>query len=491
MQCAMVSPKSGALFEKELILQYVNEYHKDPISSDPLSIDELIEIRQSPYQAPRQPTLNSIPSLLSSLQNEWDSVALELFQLRKQLDDTRKELSTALYHHDAAVRVASRAIKERDEARAALQELTISISNGNPIQGQQVDQSQAQDQGETRGPIAPDPELLENVKQAVTEANSQLFAEHKATKHKVNTNLGTQLTSVKNFVDPAKAPLKEAVSISVVGSKPYITSKTGITYVYSAESNQYIKSEAVPKSKDINIIGEVEKDGQVVSIAGTTDKKFIDINGEKQAFDSVIEQFLTHPSIKDLYVIVDSNQGYSVYQDAKNVINSTLPSNSTAADIHPDGSLVGFGHAEGNITILDLKSFEIVKTLESTAGSVNNILFGNNGYWLYVNYQSQSSNIIRVWDLRKDSYSDIQTTNPTVKLLSDKSGHLIISLHSQGIEVFQYNKKAKDWVVKSNLELPISGDITNGWLIDDQQPEQLVVGVVSKTSAVEQFVLSE
>src|SRR6266480_4394293 len=83
---------------------------------------------------PRPPTLTSIPSLLSVFQNEWDALALETYTLRQQLAQTRQELSTALYQHDAAVRVIGRLTKERDEARDALSKVHVgtraAASNG-------------------------------------------------------------------------------------------------------------------------------------------------------------------------------------------------------------------------------------------------------------------------------------------------------------------------------------------------------------------------
>ncbi|EJK70611.1 hypothetical protein THAOC_08015, partial [Thalassiosira oceanica] len=73
-------------------------------------------------RAPRAPSSSSLPSLLSALQGEFDAVLLELYDARTALDATRRELSSALYQNDAAVRVVARVARERDEARAQLGE---------------------------------------------------------------------------------------------------------------------------------------------------------------------------------------------------------------------------------------------------------------------------------------------------------------------------------------------------------------------------------
>lgn len=58
--------------------------------------------------------------MLAAFQNEWDSLMLETYTLKKHLDSVREELSQALYQYDASCRVIARLIKERDEAREAL-----------------------------------------------------------------------------------------------------------------------------------------------------------------------------------------------------------------------------------------------------------------------------------------------------------------------------------------------------------------------------------
>ncbi len=67
--------------------------------------------------APRPPQFTSIPSLLTSLQNEYDSILFETLALKKQYDAVRQELASALYSNDAANRVIARLLRERDEAR--------------------------------------------------------------------------------------------------------------------------------------------------------------------------------------------------------------------------------------------------------------------------------------------------------------------------------------------------------------------------------------
>lgn len=121
-----------------MIEAYIAENGKDPVTGEELSTDDLVELKTARVVRPRPPTLTSIPALLSTFQNEWDALALETYTLKQQLAQTRQELSTALYQHDAAMRVIARLQRERDEARDALSRVTVSAggaaSNGDAMQ---------------------------------------------------------------------------------------------------------------------------------------------------------------------------------------------------------------------------------------------------------------------------------------------------------------------------------------------------------------------
>ena len=135
MLCAMtgiipespvVSTRSGHIFERSVLEKALEATGKCPITGQELSVDDLLPLKVDASAKPRAVPASSIPRMLSLFQNEWESLILELFTQKQQLESVRHELGHALYQHDAACRVIARLIKERDEARTALTEARLS-----------------------------------------------------------------------------------------------------------------------------------------------------------------------------------------------------------------------------------------------------------------------------------------------------------------------------------------------------------------------------
>ena len=129
----------GTVFEKRLILKYIEENGKEPGTDEELEPEDLLDIKTSRTVRPRPPNFTSLPSLLKAFQDEWDALVLESYNTKEQLARTREELATALYQHDAAIRVISRLTKERDQARDALSRVTVTVGDASNGDAMQVD----------------------------------------------------------------------------------------------------------------------------------------------------------------------------------------------------------------------------------------------------------------------------------------------------------------------------------------------------------------
>ncbi len=171
-----MSPKSGAIFERRLVVKYIAEHGTDPVSNEALTEADLITVKTTPgIVRPRPPSATSIPALLASFQNEWDALMLETFELRQKYREARQELTGALYNHDAACRVIARLSRERDEARAALANVQASLGAAQQVEadGMDVDRPAA-------GPSARD---QDGITDEIIEKMAEVSAKYVVDKH--------------------------------------------------------------------------------------------------------------------------------------------------------------------------------------------------------------------------------------------------------------------------------------------------------------------
>ena len=200
------------MYERRLIEKYLQESAVDPVNKEPLSVEQLVEVKCSPLVKPKPPSATSIPAILKSLQDEWDAVMLHSFTLRQQLQTARQELSHALYQHDAACRVIARLNKEVTAAREALATLKPQSGMMTPVttsQGGAVPAGEAAGPGEATQEVTG---ITEEIVEKLQEKATVLTQERKKRGKTVPEGLCTA-DAIKTFAAQSSQPGLHSASV--------------------------------------------------------------------------------------------------------------------------------------------------------------------------------------------------------------------------------------------------------------------------------------
>ncbi|KAG0656235.1 hypothetical protein C6P46_000391 [Rhodotorula mucilaginosa] len=433
----VVSSKSGHVYEKELILKALaNNDGKDPITAEQLAEDDLIEVKTAPGQPtapPRAPTFTSVPSLLHTLQQEWDSTMLECLELRRESHELRQELSHALYKEDAAMRVLARVTRERDEAREALASVQATLGPG--YQPAQPQAAGGQDtEMDVEGDAAAQEGLPADAKQRVEQTVAALSATRK--KRKPSPDAAS--------VDEVKAFAQGTVIPSVHTTKPpgvsaLTLAKNGELFVSGGMDKGVIVFDRSTSKPIATLKGHTKKVTSVLAstteteaglpsfvVSASLDKsvRVWTPNGKKTAYEcstnlslgAEVNALALHPS-NSLVVAALADGSWVVIdvqapESASVILTGGLPSGTaegtanTAAAFHPDGGMFGLGSSDAKIRVYEISTAKCAAEFEGHPGAahgVSSLSFSENGYTLAS--AAQGSNQVKIWDLRKLSNS--------------------------------------------------------------------------------------
>lgn len=382
---------------------------------------------------PRPPTLTSIPSLLTVFQNEWDALALETFTLQQQLTQTRQELSTALYQHDAAVRVIARLIKERDEARDALARL--SISGGAP---QQQDGDAMQVDAEVG--------LPEEIKTVIEETHAKLGAARKKRAIPdgwVNSDAISEFKEIES--SESLYPGTKFISVDGSGELALVGGVDGVAGIYSVEKNEAITP---LKAEDGPITDGLWRGKQPITSSATgVIRVWSEDGSENTALRSHAGEVVAlalHPS-GDILASVGADKTWILHDLKSNKVVAQVRSDEdlSSAAFHPDGHLFAAGTTGGNIVIYDTKSLTIAATFpHNPALPVTNLSFNENGFLLATTLRDDSS--VYIWNLRKGALQTSLDIGSRVDSATwDLSGQFLAAVGNNGVVVQFYDKKTK------------------------------------------------
>ncbi|CAO1615177.1 unnamed protein product [Sympodiomycopsis kandeliae] len=444
-QVPLISVKSGLVYEARLIRRYIEESGKDPITGQELKEEDLVEVKTSPKTAaPRPPTLSSVPALLHSLQNEYDAVMLEMFNLKRQYETVRQELAHALYSNDAANRVVARLMFERDQAREALANVQSTLGGASSSQGAPVPTataSTAQDSemadgaaaGSAALPVAVDAKIAATAERLSAERRGKM--KRKAVPEGYATAADVSSLSQKRStasLHSTKPPGVTSLALSSNGKLALTGGNDKAVHVHDRAQDKVVatlkghtkKVVRVEFSKtQVQIGAEADQlPSPTYAVSASEDRsvrtwKLDDDSTESYSLTHTLKGFSSEPTgisihpCGDFVVSVFRDGHWKMHDLATGEALLDVPPPAAESDgafgyesvqIHPDGTLMALGTAEGDVHIWDLKSVAKVETLQGHNGAVQTLDFSENGYYLAVAASSTTAPAeVKIWDLRK------------------------------------------------------------------------------------------
>uniref|UniRef100_A0A674DR26 Pre-mRNA-processing factor 19 n=1 Tax=Salmo trutta TaxID=8032 RepID=A0A674DR26_SALTR len=426
-----VSPVSNQVFERRLIEKYIAENGADPMNGQPLSEEQLIDIKVSHPIRPKAPSSTSIPAILKALQDEWDAVMLHSFTLRQQLQTTRQELSHALYQHDAACRVIARLTKEVTAAREAL--ATLKPQAGLVVAQAVASQPHAGGAGEPME-VSEQVGMIPEIIQKLQDKATVLTTERKKRGKTVPEEL-VRTEDLSKYRQVATHAGLHSASVPGILSLDLCPSDTNKVLTGGADKNVVVFDK-----KEEQIIATLK--GHTKKVRHTHTLPFLyspftytirvwSVTGGNcvqvvRAHEASVTGLSLHATGD--YLLSSSEDQYWAFSDIQTgrvltkVTDEAAGCALTCAQFHPDGLIFGTGTADSQIKIWDLKERTNVANFPGHVGPVTSIAFSENGYYLATGAQDSS---VKLWDLRKlKNFKTITLDNnyEVKSLVFDQSG---------------------------------------------------------------------
>ena len=115
----IICTKTGYIFDKDLIMNYIENFGNCPITNIPLTKDDFDEIENSEINInkPRAIEEMNVNGLLSNLNDQFINIQNEISELKQKIIERKKELSVQCYKYDASINVINQLIKEKEELK--------------------------------------------------------------------------------------------------------------------------------------------------------------------------------------------------------------------------------------------------------------------------------------------------------------------------------------------------------------------------------------
>lgn len=397
----VVSPVSGAVFERRLVVKYLKEHGTDPVNNQPLTEDMLVELKVAPLAKPRPPSATSIPALLKALQDEWDAVMLHSFSLRQQLQTARQELSHTLYQHDAACRVIARLTKEVTAAREALATLKPQAAGGGTQAETAVAPAEAAE--DTAGGMTA--EVVRRLQEKATLLTAQRKKRGKAIPEDLAKPEELRaFRALGSHPGLHSAGLPGILALDVSPSDRVLTGGSDRNAaVFNKDTEQVVAVLKGHTKKVTSVVFHPDEDTAITASPDATVRVWHVPSAQTTQVIRAHEGPVTGLSLHATgdYLLTTSTDQHWAFSDLRTgrVLARVADTCAlTAAEFHPDGLILGTGTSDALVKIWDLKERTNVANFPGHTGPISALAFSENGYYLAT---AAGDAAVKLWDLRK------------------------------------------------------------------------------------------
>ncbi|KAI9175834.1 hypothetical protein H9P43_006198 [Blastocladiella emersonii ATCC 22665] len=508
-----VVSRTGYVFERRLIEQALaSNGSVCPVSGEPLTRDDLFAVKQPPAGsdtpssvavAPKPASATSIPSLLRSLQAEWDAAMLETHALKVQNAQVRQELSRALYQHDAACRVVARLMAEKDTLKLEIDALKRQIRTGAvpaaaPVaaapaasvsDAMDVDAAVAAPASPTAAPAAALPADVVADFEATNERLSKTRKKRKTPETATADDLAAFTPST--VLESSYAGL---ASLAVVTPNPATDAPTLLAIAGKSRGTATVDWASkqlaghLPgqlKASKVSSLVVLSHDTDTPVFAGAVKDHVIVATHAEVSLNiqtpAPVVALAAHPSGNYLFVATaePAVHLYAAAADGALVATLTPPAAIRDIAVHPDGILLAAALVSGETLVYNVVELEVVATLAADAADAAVLAFSENGFHL----AAANASDVQIWDLRKLEVAATLAAPADVRALAfDYTGnYLAVGTAEAHLAAFAY--AAKKWTKVAESAVTGAGAITKvAWTAHAR-------GVVAVSDAAKQVIL--
>ncbi|OQS04183.1 pre-mRNA-processing factor 19 [Thraustotheca clavata] len=430
----VVNIKTGHVYEKRLIEEHIKTHgNVCPLSETPLTLEDLLPLKLSTLatdMAPPSKATSSIPSLLSALQTEYDAHALEMFQVKKHLQQTRQELSHALYQYDAACRVIARLNREIEQLKERNQTPQVADAVQDPWDAVSAHvAARAKELAHYRKKERRVEEITKNVAAMNSTATHTLHQSDKP---------GVLALDIKEHRIITGGNDKDA--------KIFNTQSGQIEATLSGHSKKVTDVLFHPNA-DVAFTASADKTVKLWS-AGSSERNYT-LGHTFSGHEGSITSMSLHPT--GSYLGTSSEDGAWGFFDLgtatllKKV--AAKASEMLALQFHPDGAIFATAQSDSTIRVWDVASANEVAKFEGHTKAVTALSFSENGYHLA---SGSADGLVKFWDLRKlKSVIDLQQDAPVHAVNFEFNGSYLGVASNKAVTIYKESGK-KNWdIVKT------------------------------------------